>query len=80
MRILVQKTHELIPGGKSKELGKLKAWLRGLSIKATRSQSIWRYVETLRNLVEESSRNGYPEISFREVGEITDLPPLLDED
>ena len=37
-------------------------------------------METLRNLVEESSRNGYPEISFREVGEITDLPPLLDED
>lgn len=79
MRILVQKT-ELIPGAKSKGLRKLKAWLRGLSIKVTRNQSSWRFVETLRNLVEESSRNGYPEISFREVGEITDLLPLLDED
>lgn len=37
-------------------------------------------METLRNLVEELSRNGYPEIFFREVGEIRDLPPLLDED
>ena len=37
-------------------------------------------METLRNLVEESSQNSYPEISFREVGEMTDLPLLLDED